>query len=102
MHMQQHRQLDITHVHDSRDAVLPQGARLVDIALEDGSAWSGDGFNHIKPSFEDNTVHFIGLLSDGGAPSGSMPAPTVLSTYVRSLSDDVNMLRHFVKTPRLL
>ncbi len=45
-----------------------QGARLVDIALEDGSAWSGDGFNHIKPSFADNTVHFIGLLSDGGAP----------------------------------
>ena len=51
-----------------------QGARLVDIALEDGSAWSGDGFNHIKPSFADNTVHFIGLLSDGGAT----PCPNFL------------------------
>ena len=50
---------------------LWQGARLVDIALEDGSAWSGEGFNHIKPSFADNTVHFVGLLSDGGAPQAS-------------------------------
>ena len=57
----------------------------MDIALEDGSAWSGDGFKHIQPSFEDNTVHFIGLLSDGGAPSGSMPAQAALSCHVAQL-----------------
>jgi len=59
-----------------------QGARLVDIALEDGSAWSGDGFKHIKPSFEDNTVHFIGLLSDGGTSSGSVPAQAVCPSHI--------------------
>ena len=47
--------------------VVDQGARLVDIALEDGSAFSGDGFQFIKPALAEHTLHFIGLLSDGGA-----------------------------------
>lgn len=38
----------------------------MDIALEDGTAFSGDGFQYIKPAFAEHTVHFIGLLSDGG------------------------------------
>lgn len=49
--------------------VVDQGARLVDIALEDGSAWSGEGFQYIKPALEEHTLHFIGLLSDGGVHS---------------------------------
>jgi len=49
--------------------VVDQGARLVDIALEDGSAFSGEGFQFIKPALEEHTLHFIGLLSDGGVHS---------------------------------
>ncbi len=49
--------------------MIDQGARLVDIALEDGSAFELDGWKYISESFSDNTVHFIGLLSDGGVHS---------------------------------
>ena len=41
----------------------------MDIALENGSAFTGDGWKHISQSFENNTLHFIGLLSDGGVHS---------------------------------
>jgi hypothetical protein len=47
-----------------------QGARLVDIALESGAAFSGEGFQYIKPALAEHTLHFIGLLSDGGEPGG--------------------------------
>ena len=49
--------------------IIDQGARLVDIALDNGQAFSGDGWKYISDSFESNTVHFIGLLSDGGVHS---------------------------------
>lgn len=49
--------------------VVDQGARLVDIALETGSMVQGDGWKLIKQAFAENTVHFIGLLSDGGVHS---------------------------------
>lgn len=49
--------------------LIDQGASLVDIALREGSIFSGDGWNYIQPSFADNTLHFIGLLSDGGVHS---------------------------------
>jgi 2,3-bisphosphoglycerate-independent phosphoglycerate mutase len=49
--------------------VIDQGARLVDIALEDGSAFKLDGWKYISEAFPKNTVHFIGLLSDGGVHS---------------------------------
>lgn len=42
---------------------------MVDIALENGEAFKGDGWKYISDSFEKNTVHFIGLLSDGGVHS---------------------------------
>jgi len=41
----------------------------VDIALESGAAFSGDGFQYIKPALAEHTLHFIGLLSDGGEAS---------------------------------
>ena len=49
--------------------VVDQGARLVDIALETGKMFEDDGWKYISESFPDNTVHFIGLLSDGGVHS---------------------------------
>ena len=49
--------------------IIDQGARLVDIALENGQAFEGDGWKYISDAFEKNTVHFIGLLSDGGVHS---------------------------------
>ena len=48
---------------------IDQGARLVDIALENKSVFDDDGFKYISESFADHTLHFIGLLSDGGVHS---------------------------------
>jgi bisphosphoglycerate-independent phosphoglycerate mutase (AlkP superfamily) len=53
----------------SKISVVSAGARLVDIALEEGSMFKSDGWKHIEPSFEKNTVHFIGLCSNGGVHS---------------------------------
>lgn len=44
-------------------------AKLVDIALETGKIYDGEGFKYIKESFENGTLHLIGLLSDGGVHS---------------------------------
>lgn len=49
--------------------ITDQGARLVDIALDNGNAFNGDGWKYISSAFAKNTVHFIGLLSDGGVHS---------------------------------
>lgn len=49
--------------------VIDQGARLVDNALESKKMFEGDGFKYISESFASHTVHFIGLLSDGGVHS---------------------------------
>jgi hypothetical protein len=44
-------------------------AKLVDSALASGKIYDGEGFNYIKESFENGTLHLIGLLSDGGVHS---------------------------------
>ncbi|WVZ95289.1 hypothetical protein U9M48_041074, partial [Paspalum notatum var. saurae] len=44
-------------------------AKLVDQALASRKIYEGDGFNYIKESFENGTLHLIGLLSDGGVHS---------------------------------
>ena len=49
--------------------VIDQGASLVDKALEAGSLFTGDGWKYISPSLATNTLHLIGLLSDGGVHS---------------------------------
>lgn len=49
--------------------IYAQGAKLVDIALETGKIYEGEGFKYIKESFENGTLHLIGLLSDGGVHS---------------------------------
>ncbi|KAL5720752.1 phosphoglycerate mutase (2,3-diphosphoglycerate-independent) [Ranunculus cassubicifolius] len=49
--------------------IYAQGAKLVDLALETGNLYDGEGFNYIKQSFASGTLHLIGLLSDGGVHS---------------------------------
>lgn len=49
--------------------IINQGASLVDAALANGKLFEGDGWKLITPAFASHTVHFIGLLSDGGVHS---------------------------------
>jgi hypothetical protein len=49
--------------------VVDQGARLVDLALSTGKMFDGAGWKLISEAFPSHTVHFIGLLSDGGVHS---------------------------------
>ncbi|ONK62743.1 uncharacterized protein A4U43_C07F7680 [Asparagus officinalis] len=49
--------------------IFAQGAKLVDLALASGKIFEGEGFKYIKESFNSNTLHLIGLLSDGGVHS---------------------------------
>jgi 2,3-bisphosphoglycerate-independent phosphoglycerate mutase len=49
--------------------IFAQGAKLVDAALASGKIFEGEGFKYIKESFENGTLHLIGLLSDGGVHS---------------------------------
>ncbi|KAM7257700.1 hypothetical protein ACFE04_013441 [Oxalis oulophora] len=49
--------------------IYAQGAKLVDLALASGKIYDGEGFNYIKECFDKNTLHLIGLLSDGGVHS---------------------------------
>ena len=46
--------------------IVDQGAKLVDKALAKGDIFDGAGWKHIEPSFANNTVHLIGLLTKGG------------------------------------
>ena len=41
----------------------------MDRALASGAVFTGDGWNYIAESFPTGTLHFIGLLSDGGVHS---------------------------------
>lgn len=49
--------------------IFAQGAKLVDLALESGKIYDGEGFKYISECFEKGTLHLIGLLSDGGVHS---------------------------------
>jgi hypothetical protein len=49
--------------------VIDQGARLVDQALANGQMFELPGWKLISQAFPEHTVHFIGLLSDGGVHS---------------------------------
>lgn len=46
-----------------------RSAKLVDMALASGKIYEGEGFKYIQQSFENGTLHLIGLLSDGGVHS---------------------------------
>ena len=49
--------------------VVDQGARLCDKALESHRLWELDGWKYLAPAAQAATLHFIGLLSDGGVHS---------------------------------
>eukprot|EP01065_Artemidia_motanka_P043363 TRINITY_DN5_c0_g2_i1.p1 TRINITY_DN5_c0_g2~~TRINITY_DN5_c0_g2_i1.p1 ORF type:complete len:600 (+),score=233.39 TRINITY_DN5_c0_g2_i1:62-1801(+) len=49
--------------------VVAQGAKLVDIALENGSIFTGAGWKHVSSNLQQGTLHLIGLLSTGGVHS---------------------------------
>ena len=51
--------------------VAMQGASLVDDALSGGQLFASEGYKYIKGAFTqpNRTLHFIGLLSDGGVHS---------------------------------
>ncbi|KAH7438682.1 hypothetical protein KP509_04G026500 [Ceratopteris richardii] len=49
--------------------IFEQGAKLVDSALSTGKLFHGNGFRYIQECFAKGTLHFIGLLSDGGVHS---------------------------------
>ncbi len=50
--------------------IVLQGASLVDTALETGALFEGKGFKKLQGAFAaGGTLHFIGLLSDGGVHS---------------------------------
>ncbi|KVH95002.1 2,3-bisphosphoglycerate-independent phosphoglycerate mutase-like [Cynara cardunculus var. scolymus] len=49
--------------------IFAQGAKLVDLALASGKIFEDEGFNYIKECFANNTLHLIGLMSDGGVHS---------------------------------
>jgi len=49
--------------------VVSQGAKLVDEAIAKGLMFKSKGWEYIKTQFATNTVHMIGLLSDGGVHS---------------------------------
>ena len=50
----------------TKNTVYKQGASLVDAALESGDLFKGEGFTYVKSAFPTNTLHLIGLLSNGG------------------------------------
>lgn len=58
-------------------------AKLVDSALATGKIYEGEGFKYIKESFETNTLHLIGLLSDGGVHSRLDQVQVVLLNGVK-------------------
>ena len=41
----------------------------MDSALKTGKLYEGAGYKYIQPAFAKNTLHFMGLLSDGGVHS---------------------------------
>ncbi|NIM11218.1 MAG: 2,3-bisphosphoglycerate-independent phosphoglycerate mutase [Candidatus Aminicenantes bacterium] len=49
--------------------IFSQGARLVNEAIEDGSIFKTDLWEKLTNLEENNTIHFIGLLSDGNVHS---------------------------------
>ncbi|KAG2541042.1 hypothetical protein PVAP13_9NG598728 [Panicum virgatum] len=58
--------------------IYAQGAKLVDLALASGKIYDGEGFKYIRQSFDDGTLHLIGLLSDGGVHSRFDQLPLLL------------------------
>lgn len=48
---------------------MDQGAKCVDNALATGQLFELQGWDYIEPAAKAQTLHLIGLLSDGGVHS---------------------------------
>lgn len=46
-----------------------RSASLVDSAIASGKLFHGEGYDYIRQSFPEGTLHLIGLLSNGGVHS---------------------------------
>ena len=49
--------------------IYSQGAKLVNESIENGNLFSGDTWKKLIENAKESTLHFIGLLSDGGVHS---------------------------------
>lgn len=49
--------------------IVDQGAKCVDNALGTGELFDLEGWHHVEGAAQQNTLHLIGLLSDGGVHS---------------------------------
>lgn len=45
--------------------IFAQGAKLVNLAIENGSIFEGQGWKEVIEAGKEHTLHFLGLLSDG-------------------------------------
>jgi 2,3-bisphosphoglycerate-independent phosphoglycerate mutase len=66
--------------------IVMQGASLVDRALGDLSLFQGPGWKYLEEAFtqKDATLHFVGLLSDGGVHSRQDQLEGLLDGAARS------------------
>ena len=63
------RHMQVGHNALGAGQIIDQGARLVDKAVQSGDIFEHDGWKRLQSAFEKDTIHFIGLLSDGGVHS---------------------------------
>lgn len=72
-------------------------AKLVDLALASGKIFEGEGFNYIKESFANGTLHLIGLLSDGGVHSrlDQLQVLGVGAVFVFCVYNSIFLIRYF-------
>jgi 2,3-bisphosphoglycerate-independent phosphoglycerate mutase len=75
--------------------IYAQGAKLVDLNIGNGQIFTDPGWKYISSAFESNTVHFIGLLSDGGVHSRANQLSAMVQ---RAASDGAKKIRCHVLT----
>lgn len=75
--------------------IYAQGAKLVDINIESGQIFTDPGWKYISSAFGANTVHFIGLLSDGGVHSRANQLSAMVK---RAAADGAKRIRCHVLT----
>ena len=62
--------------------IQSQGAKLVNEAINDGTLFEGDTWKKAIEYAKDNTLHFIGLLSDGNVHSNINHLQENLNLYI--------------------
>eukprot|EP00967_Tisochrysis_lutea_P098833 scaffold146297_cov26-Tisochrysis_lutea.AAC.3 len=75
--------------------IYAQGAKLVDRNIENGQIFNDAGWKYISSAFPSNTLHFIGLLSDGGVHSRANQLSAMVQ---RAAADGAKRIRCHVLT----